>query len=310
MDITLEHQIKNVVNTPCTCIVGTFDGVHGGHISIIKKTVSISIENNLLPRALIFVKRPSEFIKPQEPSTYILRFQDRINLIKRYGIAEVVPLQFNEHIQKTTAEEFIKTLHQKLGLRTLVIGYNARMGCDLADSDSIKNICSKIGIKVYVEGELLSYSCKPISSTAIRKSIAEGDVVTAREMLGHSYELVGCVVRGNGRGRKLGYPTANLRLESNVLVPADGVYASFTSLDKQGYSLSVTSIGVRPTFEPSSERTIETHIINYKVKDLYNRIISIDFIQRIREERKFKKLASLIKQIKADVKQAQKIVQQ
>jgi riboflavin kinase/FMN adenylyltransferase len=222
--------------------------------------------------------------------------EERVSLLKEAGIEEVEVLHFDKRMSEMDAPTFMRSvLKERLGVKVLVMGYDHRFGHGGGSKEDYIRWGKECGIEVVVARELDDVYA---SSSEIRRKLSEGDVRSAALLLGHPYMLTGMVESGHQIGRTLGFPTANLRIVADKLIPANGVYAVKTNLGN-----GIMNIGKRPTLDNGNNRSIEVHIINYD-GDLYGKGIQLDFIARIREERKFANLDELRTQIHNDLEKA------
>lgn len=275
--------------------IGTFDGVHRGHAAVLECLGNIARGNGLDPVAITFDRHPLEIIAPQRAPKALTTPARKEALIKSFGVQPLV-FPFNEQMRNTSARDWMIRLHDELGVSALVVGYDNTFGSDgvnlsLAD---YRDIGREVGIDVieapYVDG---------ISSSAVRKAVAAGNVEKAAEMLGRDFELSGTVINGNHLGRTIGFPTANLLPAPGSIIPAKGVYAAFVILpDGRSYP-AVVNIGVRPTVRRGNNLTIEAHIIGW-TGDLYGYEIKIRFRRRLRDEITFNSINALRQQIEKD----------
>lgn len=287
-----------------TCPVvtlGVFDGVHLGHQKVIQKIVGIANSKGGGSIILTFDRHPRSYILKNSQSC-ITSLEHRLVLFKRLGVDITVVLEFNQKLAETRAEDFISDLiHGWLGAKVVVLGFNCKFGegrrgdasmvCDFADEFDFEVVsCGPVKI----EGEV-------ISSTAIRKSIVQGDLHKAKKMLGRAVSVLGTVIRGDGRGRDLGYPTANLNLHHEIRPPT-GVYATKVLFGLKEYH-ALTNIGMRPTFKETSQDTeplVEVHIIDFD-GSLYGENLEVQFLYKVREEIRFRDMEELKLQLEHDV---------
>jgi len=280
--------------------LGMFDGVHLGHQKVIQKVLSLAGKEGGGSIVITFDRHPRSYIS-QSAQSCITSLEHRLVLFERLGVDETVVLKFNHEIAETSAEEFInKIIHGCFGAKAVVLGFNCAFGKDRRGNASM--VCSfakECGFKVFscdpvkLEGEV-------ISSTAIRKNIVEGNLEKANKMLGRRVSVLGTVIRGDGRGRELGYPTANLNLHHEIKPPS-GVYATKVFLDDMEYN-ALTNIGTRPTFEGSTqdnEPLVEVHIIDFD-ESIYGIDLEVQFLYKLREEIKFQDVNELKLQLRRD----------
>jgi len=222
------------------------------------------------------------------------------------GISHVVPLAFTHEVSQLTAKQFLLLLQRHLKMAGIVAGPDFAMGKDRqGDIPTLKALGAEMGFTLDV-AEPRTANYEVISSTAIRRALEEGDLERARASLGRPFILTGPVVSGFQRGRDMGFPTANIAVPLNAALPKDGIYATRAIVEGGSY-LSATSIGVRPTFGPGGERTVEVYILDFR-GDLYGKTIKIEMIKRMRDELRFNSVQELIAQIEKDVAQVRAIL--
>lgn len=283
------------VSDPSAAAVGTFDGLHRGHIAVIDTLREVASGCGLRPLAFTFDRHPLTLIAPERAPLMLSTPETRAALIREAG-AEPVILPFDEELRSTTAEGWMRRLRDEYGVRALVVGYDNTFGCDgvnLSLSD-YAGIGAALGMDVVeaprVEG---------VSSSAVRKAIAAGDVAHGAGMLGRPYRLEGHVVEGNRIGRTIGFPTANIMPVPGCAVPATGVYAAIAHLPDGTMRPAMVDIGTRPTVDSSGLLTIEAHILHWS-GDIYGLPLSIDFMKRLRDEKRFESVDSLRLQLEKD----------
>lgn len=278
--------------------LGNFDGIHIGHQELIKSMVRQSKANQLVPSVLLFKKHTRSVIKSQN-QRLITSLEQKIDILKKLGIKIVFLIDFDEKLMKLTGEEFIKNiLLEKANTKLIIVGFDYRFGYKASGNSSyLIELGKKYNINVNVLPPV--YSKKEIiSSSSIRKLISLGNIKEATQVLGREYSMIGKVIRGDSRGSKLGFPTANIELVDNYVIPKNGVYMTNTIVNNKKY-ISATNIGYNPTFNNQNLK-IETHIFNFN-NNIYGEIIEIKFIDFIRDDIKFNNVKSLIKQMKLDV---------
>lgn len=279
--------------------LGNFDGVHVGHKKLIMTMVESAKEMNLTPSILLFDNHTKTLTSGQAPLCITSNAQKE-NLVKSLGVEIIYRINFDEYLMKLQAEEFVKNiLVDKLNTKLVVVGFDYRFGHKASGNvETLKELGIKYGFKVIVL-EPIYIDDILVSSTRIRELIQEGDLELANKMLDRSYQIVGKVIPGNKIGRTLGFPTANLEIIDNYALPKLGVYVTKTIIDNKTY-LSATSIGYNPTFKNKGVK-IECHIIDFDEK-IYDAILSLDFIEYLREEVKYENIDDLIDQIDKDIK--------
>ena len=292
--------------------IGVFDGVHVGHRFLLNKVREVAAERGFPTLAVTFDPTPAEFFNSCASSSNkqqrLLTIDERRERLLEAGMDRVEVIPFNSEVAGMTALQFMKLLRERLGVRVLVMGYDHRFGCeqrsDAAFYDEVGIAC---GIEV-----LHASAYAGVSSTSVRESLLRGDVEEARALLGYPYVIEGRVVKGDGRGRTLGFPTANLAVSPEKLIPATGVYSVSVDLDgstgQWAGSSSVSTlkgmmnIGLCPTFGGRTERRIEVHILDFDA-DIYGRMLKARLIHHLRNERKFPSVEALVGQLKADAAQ-------
>ncbi len=267
---------------------GFFDGVHVGHRHVLETVVSSARERGEEAVVVTFWPHPRTVLQQDAREFRILStLEEKRAMLTSLGIDRVEVLPFTRKFAAMTAAQYLDLLRTRFGATLIVMGYDNRIGSDLKSANEIP------GVMVVDE-----IGNQTLSSTKIRKALAEGDVTRANEMLGYNYCLHGVVVAGNKLGRQMGFPTANMQLyEPLKLVPANGVYAVDVEVLGQNYK-GMCNIGIRPTVDGKA-RTIETNILDFD-EDIYGLPITLKFRRRIRDERKFPSLEELRKQLVED----------
>jgi len=279
--------------------IGVFDGVHLGHRYLVSQLIKHAREQNLLSGVVTFRQHPQELVSPQTRLPFLTDLNQRVDLLKNEGVDRVFVLSFTPELARLTAHEFVSLLKRYLKMRGLVLGHDFALGQNRAgDENMLRKLGKEMNFTVnvvrakLVDGELAS-------STTIRKALAAGDMKRVHRLIGRYFGLSGYVVGGAHRGTKLGFPTANIQVDPSQALPPDGVYATWSYIDDQAYP-SMTNIGKRPTFD-NNERTVEVFVLDYQ-GDLYGHEMSIDLVDRVRDEKKFNTIEELIEQIAADIK--------
>ncbi len=290
--------------------LGMFDGVHAGHKKLLSHVIDISQEKSLIPTVLTFWPHPRMVLKKDEDSLqFITTLDEKTVVISQQGIEQLFLLQFNKDLASKTAEEFIvEILIGKVKMKHLVVGYNHRFGRDrVHDYNVYKQLAEKYGftisrVEAVQEGDIA------VSSTVVRNLLNEGRVQKANKILGYNYSIFGTVTGGQKLGRKLGYPTANIKPNEHYkLIPGKGVYACFINVMGKQYG-GMLNVGVRPTINSSDyELTIEVHILDFN-QDIYSEEVTVSFIQKVRDEEKFSGLDTLVAQLKVDEQNIRKIL--
>ena len=285
--------------------IGVFDGVHRGHRHLISRLRSEATDMGCLAGVVTFRNHPASVLRRDFKPQYLTSLDERLRLLKELGVDQVIPVTFDLELSKLRAREFLALLRRHLRLRGLLIGPDFSMGHDReGDAKALAALGQEMGFSVSVV-DLLRDGEDAVRSTLIRQALAQGDVARVEKMLGRSFALAGVVVRGVGRGRTLGFPTANLEPPQGVAVPGDGIYATWAHVKARRY-MAATSIGTRPTFD-ERRRTIESFILDFE-GDLYEHEIRLEFVRRLRDEVKYDTVQALQEQVDRDVDQTRAIL--
>lgn len=277
--------------------IGFFDGVHTGHRFLFAQLCSEGKARGLDPLIITFDTHPRTVLQSDFVPQLLTSFAERKALLDSYG--EVLVLPF-EKIRPLTAEGFLRFLHDSFGVSVLLMGYDHRFGSDkLRKASDYRKVGEECGVEVLTMREFMNGEWH-VSSTEIRLALQNGNIAVANELLGRPWSLRGNVVHGNGLGRTLGFPTANIRLDDPYkIIPKAGVYAVEMQGDSIQWTKGICNIGTNPTVG-NSQTTIEVHIPSFS-GDLYGQSLEIRFLRFMREERQFDNLETLRSQIKADV---------
>jgi riboflavin kinase/FMN adenylyltransferase len=275
--------------------LGTFDGVHRGHQKVIKSAVRYAKKIGAASLAITFDPHPQRLIVPERGLRLLTILKERENLFCGYGVDGVVVIRFRKQLQKLSSEDFVKKyLVGKLGVKKVFVGFDYAFGRGRSGNVShLKDLGKKYGFEVEVIPPVKANG-HIIKSGTIRELIGAGKFSKALRLLGHAYQISGKVVRAHGRGRLMGFSTANLKVNARKLVPLQGVYAGET-LGKK----CAVNIGTRPTFG-AGKVSIEVHILNFR-KDIHGKTITVDLTRRIRDEMQFSDVEKLKKQLRKDI---------
>ena len=299
----LKRAKVRIKNTAVT--IGVFDAVHLGHQELIQRLKRSAKARKLKAFLVTFDPYPRETLDGCSPTTRLNTKEEKLSLFAQAGIQGVAFLKFTRAFSRMKAVSFIKKLLvDKLGMKYLVVGADFTFGRKAAgDRKMLENLSGKMGFDFRVE-KILRIGNKPVKSSLIRDFVTSGRMRRVRDLTGRYYRLRGRVVKGAGRGRKLGFNTANIEIPKKLL-PASGIYASYSRFGRKMYK-SVTYVGTKPTFE-GSKLFIETYVFGLQ-KNLYGRIQTIYFVEKLREDKKFKNASSLVNQIAKDVSRAKAIL--
>jgi riboflavin kinase / FMN adenylyltransferase len=285
--------------------IGVFDGVHLGHKHLISKLKELASQQGFRSIVVTFHKHPQEVLCPQSLPPFLTDAVEKAGLLRKEGVDGVIVLTFTPELAQLSATEFIVLLQNKLRMRGLVIGPDFALGREAKGTiPFLKKLGTEMGFSVTVVPPV-KINGEIVSSTSIRHAMAEGDMERVRRLMGRPFSLHGKVIHGKGRGASLGYPTVNLSILPGQATPLDGVYATHALVNNQTYP-AVTNVGTNPTFG-NNVLSIESYLIDYH-DDLYEQEVKIDFIHRLRGERKFENAEELVKQIYEDIKQTRVIL--
>jgi riboflavin kinase/FMN adenylyltransferase len=285
--------------------LGNFDGVHIGHQTILKAAIERAQAAKGSALAVTFDPLPAKVLNPNRAPRLIMTPEDKHELLRSFGLHGVIVLTFSTALSMLTPEEFVREyLRRRIGACEVVVGHNVSFGHKRAgNAEVMRQLGRQLGFDTIVVGPIERDGIA-VSSTQVRAMISAGNMRSTAILLGRPHFLRGAVVHGRERGRTIGFPTANIQSRTECL-PPDGVYATRVVLVEGSYP-SITNIGMRPTFgEP--ERTIEAHIFDFN-RDIYDREIKLEIIERIRPERKFESAQTLAAQIASDLQRAKEIL--
>ncbi len=294
---------RAAADSPIALTIGNFDGVHIGHQAMLARLRDIAEARGLAPCAMTFEPHPREFFAPDRAPVRLTPVRDKLALLAREGMTRTYVRRFDYRFAQITAEEFIETkLVNGLGVRYLLVGDDFRFGARRAgDIALLGQHASRLGYTVEAMPSVMLDGAR-VSSTAVREALAAGDLARASRLLGRAYSISGRVVRGDALGRKLGFPTANVRVAHNR--PAlSGIFAVEVSGVGDGVLHGVASLGVRPTVKQSAEPLLEVYLLDFS-GDIYGRRVRVDFLHRFRDELKFADLGALTRQMAVDVEDA------
>lgn len=298
---TSSLKAKSFCQKGAAITIGNFDGVHRGHQDILKKLITKAKQLKIPSVVYTFKPHPVKVLSPHNAPKLIQTLPQKIELLKNQGVDAVVLEPFTRKFASLTAKPFFeKILKNRLNSRFILVGYDFTFGAKRSGNrDTLKQLCDQHDIDLLIEDAFFVKDTLS-SSSLVRKEISEGDIVSANKLLGRPYFIDGVIVKGDGRGRTIGVPTANLDSDQELL-PDTGVYATIAEINKKKYA-SVTNIGKAPTFGEHPLR-IECHLIGQEM-NLYKKKMRLHFLYHLRNEKKFSDQNELIKQIHADIKKA------
>ena len=300
---------------PSVATIGFFDGVHAGHRYLIQQVKEIAAAKGLRSALVTFPVHPRKVMNTNYRPELLTTPEEKIRLLANIGVDYCLMLDFTPEISRLTAREFMtQLLKERYQVKYLVIGYDHRFGHNRSEGfEDYVRYGKEIGIEVirakaYTSNiEIENVPNVPVSSSLIRKLLHQGEVDLAADCLKYEYFLDGIVVGGYQVGRKIGFPTANLSVDDpDKLIPADGVYAVWGTVDKKTY-MGMLNIGVRPTIDNGPNRTIEVNILHFH-SDIYDKFIRLTFVKRTRPELKFSSIDELIVQLHKDAEETEAIL--
>lgn len=293
---------------PSAVTIGKFDGVHVGHVEILRQLGDISSTRGLKSTVITFDRHPASLLSPEQLPADILSTEDRLALIDQENIDASLVLTFDTELAGLSPRDFVTTiLLGKLNAQAVLVGHDFRFG-DHASGDvaTLQELGAELGFDVVLIDDVAPVDGVRVSSSLIRELMASGDVATAAKLLGRLPRVNGEVVHGHKRGRELGFPTANLSQEATGLVPSDGVYAGWFVDGGHRYP-SAISVGTNPTFEGVNKRTVEAFLLDQNL-DLYGHQVTIEFAAHIRGMVAFTGIDPLIEQMHNDVRVTREIL--
>lgn len=302
--IILEDNFKAKLEYKTYIALGSFDGLHLGHMGLINKTLELSKKNNVKSMVYTFKNHPLSIINNEKVPRLLMDNETKLNMLEQLGIDIVNLANFDVEYMKISPEAFIENMVKHYNIKGLVVGFNYRFGYkNSGDIDLLKEYSKKLDFELHVI-ESVTYEGEVVSSSRIRGLLNDGSVKEANKMLILPYRLKGEVIKGKQIGRTLGFPTANLKYDTNFQSLSIGVYFTVIDYDNSLYK-GITSVGFNPTIEPVGDSIkIETYILDFD-RYIYGEVISVYFISRMRSEVKFNSLEELTNQLKKDKEYAE-----
>ncbi len=312
MQIVRDTKICPEVGDGSAVTIGAYDGLHLGHRAVIDRVKTVAAERELSSAVVTFDRHPASVVRPESAPKLLCDLDQKLALLESTGIDVVVVVTFDDVRAAETAEEFVhEVLVDCLHARSIIVGKDFHFGKGRGGNvDLLEELGPRHGFDVFGM-ELVDTDGTPagtgdrVSSTTIRRALAEGDLATASAMLGRDHEVRGVVAHGDARGRDLGFPTANVSVPGSILLPADGIYAGWFERAGAGGSKGTVhptaiSLGRRPTFyETADASLLEAHLLDF-AGDLYDEHVAVRFVERIRGEAKFDSIDALVEQISQD----------
>ena len=290
------------VAQPVALTIGNFDGVHLGHQALLKQLREAAQSRGLPVAVVVFEPHPREFFTPQQAPTRLTSMREKLELFAALGVDRVHVCRFNSRFAHMSATNFIHALHEEVAAKFVLIGDDFRFGSGRSgDFALMEKIGAQHGFKVQAMHSVLHNGIR-ISSTAVRVALAEGKMEVAQRYLGRPYSISGRVEHGDGLGKRLGFPTANIQLKHNR-PPVSGIFVVRAQGDDIPPMQGVASLGVRPTVRQDNKPVLEVHIFNF-MREVYNKHMRLDFLHKLRDEEKYPDVETLTRQIALDVQNA------
>jgi riboflavin kinase/FMN adenylyltransferase len=291
------------VAQPVALTIGNFDGVHLGHQALLAQLRATAQARGLPAAVLVFEPHPREFFTPQQAPARLTNMREKLELFAALGVDRVHVCRFNSRFAQMGAADFIHALHTEVAAKFVLIGDDFRFGSGrCGDFALMEKIGAQHGFSVQAMHSVLHDDGVRISSTAVRAALAEGDMRKAQSYLGRPYSISGRVEHGDGLGKRIGFPTANIQLKHNR-PPLSGIFVVTVQGDGMPPMHGVASLGVRPTVRTDGKPVLEVHVFNF-AREIYNKHMRVDFLHKLRDEVKFPDVESLTKQIALDVERA------
>jgi riboflavin kinase/FMN adenylyltransferase len=293
---------------PVALTIGNFDGVHLGHQALLNALSAAAKTRGLQTAVMIFEPHPREFFTPKQAPARLTSLREKLELFSTAGIDRVYVCRFNTHFAAMSAEDFINTLHEKVHAGYVLIGDDFRFGSGrTGDFALMEKIGSRQGFEVQAVATVSSEGVR-ISSTAVRAALLAGQLGEAKSYLGRHYSISGRVVHGDGMGKKIGFPTANIQLKHN-LPPLSGIFVVQVHAEGLGVLQGAASLGVRPTLKHDAQPVLEVHLFEFG-QQIYGKHLRVEFLQKLRDEEKYPDVETLIRHIALDVENAKKWFEQ
>jgi riboflavin kinase/FMN adenylyltransferase len=290
---------------PTFLAIGVFDGVHKGHQQLLQNMTDAAHEAGAQAAVLTFFPHPIAVIQKRLGRLYICTLEERLKLLSRQGLDMVITQDFDEEVRQTRAAEYVRQLRDHLNLQQLwggafSLGYNRE-----GDLEFLEKLGKDLNFTVHQVEAMVHWNGHRVSSSRVRGALTDGVMSEVNGCLGHNYRITGTVIHGDGRGRRLGIPTANIEIWDELILPANGVYATYATIRGERYQ-AAANVGYRPTVNGHS-LNVEAHILNFD-EEVYGEELILEFVHRVRDEQKFPDLNALVQQIKTDIEKVRKLL--
>lgn len=303
--VQVNHLYEVTHRKPTAVAIGSFDGVHLGHQAVLREMVASTKREGARSAVLTFFPHPKRVLQGLKGRYYLSTLEERVATLAEFGVDLVITHPFNEEVRRTRAKDFVSQLRQYLDMRQLwggdfALGYKRE-----GDIATLRRLGETLGYTVELVDRIVFKGGALVSSSRVRRSLQLGDVEDVRLCLNRPYCVSGTVTMGDQRGRAIGFPMASLAEWKEQLLPANGVYATVARVGAQRY-LAATNVGVRPTID-GRDVTVEVHLLDFE-GELYGQEIKVEFVERVRPEKKFSGLDALKSQIEADVAEIRRLL--
>lgn len=298
------NELKNLIQQhKINITIGNFDGVHMGHRDFLGSIKKSSLDSDAKFVVVTFIPHPAQALKGQS-GFLINTYEERRELLEKEGVDYLLEVDFTRDFSSLTPEQFVENFICTFPkVECVYLGYDFSFGANRAgDHSKSQKIFAEKNIPLKLQHEFKLHDIT-VSSSEVRLSLQKGDVERAAELLGRQYYISGRVIKGQGRGKQIGFPTANLDYNREIILPSKGVYLTKTQIHDMVY-FSVTNVGANPTFNVENELHVETHLLNF-TRDIYGDEIKVFFYKKLRDEKKFQTVNELVAQIKTDVTNAE-----
>ena len=304
--MVIEQELANIAPQAETLLtIGVFDGVHAGHRYLLEKLQQGAAEKNLLSGVITFSPHPQSVLYPHNQLPWLSSLDDRVKTFQELGVKIIAVLTFTPKVAQLDAREFISLVKKHLRMRGIMVGPDFALGRGREGNvDLLRTLGREMEFSVEVIPAYTIHG-EVVSSTLIRRVLAQGDMKKVERLMGRYFQLGGKIITSDKRGRVLGFPTANLDIRPQQALPPNGIYATIAQVDGKQFS-SATNIGVRPTFGEGA-KPVETHLLDYK-GDLYGKDMRLEFVQKLRDEQSFPSSEDLKAQIEKDVREVEAIL--
>jgi riboflavin kinase/FMN adenylyltransferase len=302
----IEQELATITPRADTILtIGVFDGVHAGHRYLMHELQQRAAERNLLSGVVTFNPHPQSVLRPHDQLPWLSSLEDRVRAFHELGVGVVAVLTFTSEVARLSARDFISLLQKHLKMQGIMVGPDFTLGRGGEGNTSLlRTLGDEMGFTVEVIAPYM-IDGEVVSSTLIRRALIQGDMKRVEKLMGRRFYLKGRVVTSDRRGRVLGFPTANVDVQPQQALPNDGVYATIAHIDSKHFP-SATNIGTRPTFG-GAKRMVEAHLLNYK-GNLYGKEIRVEFVRKLRDERRFGSSDELKTQIERDVREIEALL--